>query len=406
MVRTFLRTSAALLLTAAIGTAPAFADPMGIFGTAVSGANTAIKNAEKAQTAQPAPAAAVRLPDGTFAQVPPVTQQPVGGAAPVGLPTGFTYTLDFSTAYPFGNIGKGKRWLQGGMDAVVGYGLDPTTRVVANYYELQHYPVGFNTGQVGLFLPSGFPSIPGVNPSCVDLSGNSSATCAGINPQIDVTTKDKFALFLFEKLFNVGKIAGHSVPVVVTPTYVSRWSQVAASNGKGDVVPFVDFNGVPHTNINTRTTQVYSLAVTLPFLKTPKMFGTFTVAPTWLVHTAGLNQQNHPQLYQILYLEYTPTDTLKLFIEPQSSRDYLPADTYAQHLNAYFLGISQQIGKVGFVQLVLNSGGPSNYAPYGVKQLNCLQLPCSQNTLPMVGGLKATQLQLQFGIGSPSVIQF
>ena len=56
--------------------------------------------------------------------------------------------------------------------------------------------------------------------------------------------------------------------------------------------------------------------------------------------------------------------------------------------------------------VVLNSGSPSNYSPYGVKQLNCLQLPCSQNTLPTVGGLKATQVQLQFGIGSPSVIQF
>lgn len=392
MVRTLFRTSAALTLIAALGTAPAFADPTGIFGAAVSGANTAIKNAEKSTP---------------VAQVPPVTQQPVGGAAPVGLPTGFTYTLDFSTAYPLGNIGtKGKKWLQGGMDAVVGYGFNPTTRVVANYYELQHYPVGFNSGQVGLFLPSGFPQTPGVNPSCVDLSGNSSSTCTGINPQIDVTTKDKFALFMFEKLFNVGKIGSHTVPIVITPTYVSRWSQVAASNGNGDVVPFVDLNGIPHTNINTRTAQVYSLAVTLPFLKTPKMFGTFTVAPSWLVHTAGLNQQNHAQLYQIMYLEYTPTNTMKIFFEPQSSRDYLPADTYAQHLNAYFLGVSQQVGKMGFVQVVLNSGSPSNYSPYGVKQLNCLQLPCSQNTLPTVGGLKATQVQLQFGIGSPSVIQF
>jgi hypothetical protein len=59
---------------------------------------------------------------------------------------------------------------------------------------------------------------------------------------------------------------------------------------------------------------------------------------------------------------------------------------------------------------VLNSGSPTNYSPYGVKQLNCIQLPCSQNTppntLPMVGGLKATQIQVQFGIGSPSIIQF
>jgi hypothetical protein len=136
------------------------------------------------------------------------------------------------------------------------------------------------------------------------------------------------------------------------------------------------------------------------------MFGTFTAAPTWLVHTAGLNQQNHAQIYQILYLEYTPTSTSKIFFEPQVSRDYLPADPYAQHLAAYFLGASQRIGQMGFVQVVLNSGGPTNYSPYGVKQLNCLQLPCSQNTLPTVGGLKATQVQVQFGIGSPSIIQF
>lgn len=404
MFRTFLRACAACALAAVLGTATAPADPLGTFGTAVSGANTAIKNAVDAQSKQ-----LVHLPDGTVAQVPPVTQSkgvgPEEGA--VGLPTGWTYTLDFSMAHSLGNTGSfGKKWLSGGMDAVLGYGFNPTTRIVANYYELQHYPVGFNSGQVPLFLPAGFPPLPGLNPTCVDLSGVTSATCRGITSPIDVTTKDKFALFMLEKLFTLGKLGTHTIPIVVTPTYVSRWSTVAASNGNGDVVPFVDLSGVPHTNVNTRTVQVYSLAVTLPFLKTSKMFGTFTVAPTWLVHTAGLNRQNHAQLYQILYLEYTPTDSTRIFFEPQSSRDYLPADPYAQHLAAYFLGISQRVGKMGFVQVVLNSGGPTNYSPYGVKQLNCLQLPCSGNTLPMVGALKASQVQLQFGIGSPSVIQF
>ena len=46
----------------------------------------------------------------------------------------------------------------------------------------------------------------------------------------------------------------------------------------------------------------------LPFLKTPKMFGTFTVAPQWLVHTAGANVGNSMQLPQVLYLEYTPIE--------------------------------------------------------------------------------------------------
>ena len=402
MVRSFLRITAAAVLAAAVGTAPALADPTGMFGTAVSGANTAIKNAENAQPAQ-----VIHLPDGTVAQVPPVQQAPVGGAQAVGLPTGFNYTLDFSVAHAFGNIGNFKnRWLPGGMDGVVSYGFNPHMALVASYYELQHYPVGFDSGQVNLFLPAGFPPTPGYNPSCTDLSGTTSPTCQGIPSPIDVTTKDKFLLLNWENLFTLTKIKGRAVPVVVTPTYVSRWSNVAASNGNGDIVPFVDSSGVPHTNINTRTTQLYSVAVTLPFLKTPKMFGTFTVAPTWLVHTAGMNQQNHAQLYQILYLEYTPAPGTKFFFEPQSSRDYLPADTYAQHLAAYFLGASQRVGKMGFVQVILNSGSPTNYSPYGVKQLNCVQLPCSQNTLPMVGGLKATQIQIQFVIGSPSVIQF
>jgi hypothetical protein len=395
MVRTFLRTCAAVAVAGLIGAAPALADPTGPFGTAVDGANMAIKNAMQPQV--------IHLPDGTVAQVPPVSQQPVGGPQAVGLPTGFTYTVDASVAHSLGNVGSfGNKWLQGGADFIAGYGLNPTTRIVANYYELQHYPVGFNSGNVPLVFP------PALNlpPSCVSLSGAANGGCPGITPRLDVTTKDKFFLANFEKLFVLGKVAGRELPIVVTPTYVSRWSTVAGSNGNNDVVPFVDSNGIPHTNINTRTAQDYSVAFTLPFLKTPKMFGTFTVAPTWLVHTAGLNQVNHAQLYQILYLEYTPAPGMKLFLEPQSSRDYLPTDPYAQHLVAYFLGASEAVGKSGFVQVILNSGGPTNYSPYGVKQLNCLQLPCSANTLPMVGGLKASQVQIQFGIGSPSVIQF
>ncbi len=407
MVRFFLRVCALAAVTAGLTASPATADTTGPFAAAVQGANVAIKNAMSVP-AKPtaAPIHAVRLPNGVLAQVPPVTQQPIGGAGETGLPTGWTYTLDVSVAHALGNTGGFGKWLPGGIDGVIGYGFNPSTRIVLNYYELQHYPVGFDSGQVPLYLPAGFPLSPGVNPSCVDLSGTTSSTCQGISKPIDVTTKDKFALLTFENLFTLGKFAGRSLPVVITPTYVSRWSNVQASNGNHDVVPFVDLSGAPHFDVSTRTVQLYSIALTVPFLKTPKMFGTFTAAPTWLVHTAGLNQQNHAQIYQILYLEYTLSPQAKIFFEPQVSRDYLPADPYAQHLAAYFLGASQQIGKMGFVQVVLNSGGPTNYSPYGVKQLNCLALPCSANTLPTVGGLKASQVQIQFGLGSPSVIQF
>ncbi|MFN2527574.1 MAG: hypothetical protein ABR584_02545 [Candidatus Baltobacteraceae bacterium] len=370
----------------------------GDFGSVVNSANIVLKGATAVQ--QPATGTTV-----TIGQVPPIGQQPVGTQPQMGLPTGFTYTLDASVAYPYGDIGVGKRWLPGGMDGVLAYGFNSKQRLVLNYYELQHYPVGFNSGLRAGYLPAPFPPSP-ANPFCVDLSGGHGpgGKCASQN--IDVTTKDRFFLAYFNQLFIIGK-GKHAIPLVISPTYVARTSKIAASlSGNDDVVPFVDQTGVPHTDIHTRTAQIKSLAFTMPFLKTPKMFGTFTVAPSWLLHTAGVNQDNHAQLYQILYLEYTPHAGTKFFFEPQSSRDYLPADRYAQHLAAYFLGASQQIGKVGFVQVVLNSGSPTNYAPYGIAQFNCYALPCSSNTVPAVGGLKATQIQLQLGIGSPSVLQF
>lgn len=386
MLRNLLRSSVAAALAVAMGwsvAAPAFADTSEALASGVvTGANAGIKNA----MTRPAP---------TVAQVPPVAQQPVGGQ--VGLPTGFGYTADFSIAYPYGDIGKtGKKWLPGGMDLVAAYGFDPTTRVTASYYQLQHYPVGFNSGTVPLYL-QGLASPLGT----VDLGT--------ISPQIDVTTKDSFLLLNVEKLFDVAKIGGRNIPIVVSPTYVARTSKVAASPSGDDRVPFEVGapSGFPITGVYTRTAQIYSVAFTLPFLKTPKMFGTMTFAPSWLVHKAGLNQENDAQLYQILYLEYTPTKDLTFFFEPQSSRDYLPTDTYAQHLSAYFLGASHRVGKNGFVQLVLNSGSPTNYSPYGVTALTCQALPCSANpVVPSVGGLKATQLQIQFGIGTPSILPF
>lgn len=377
-----LRIAAALFAGCAFLCGPALADSGTPFGAAVQGANVAIKNALTAKQTQRAHA-------GTVAQVPPVTQQPISPSQQVGLPTGFTYTLDASVARPLGNVGAMNGWLPGGMDAVAGYGFNSTTRLVANYYELQHYPVGFNSGTVPFFI-QGLP-----NSQPVDLS------TVGIN----VTTKDKFTLLMLEKLLLIGS-GKRKIPLVITPTYVARTSNVAASNGNSDVVPF-EYNGFPVFGVHTRTAQVKSVAFTLPFLKTPKMFGTFTLAPSWLMHTAGLNQTNHAQLYQILYLEYTPTQRTKVFFEPQSSRDYLPTDPYPQHLIAYFAGVSQMITKNAFVQIVLNSGSPANYSPYGVTALYCQQAGnCANTTVPAVGGLHATQYQIQFGIGSPSVLQF
>lgn len=382
MLHSFSRAAAAIM-TAAVCLLPSVAARAdggtvdAISQNVVTGANAAIKRAMK------------------VAQAPPVAQPKPKAAE--GLPPGLTYTLDASVAYPFGNIGTfGKKWLPGGMDAVIGYGLTPYSRIVASYYEIQHYPYGFNSGTVPLYLQGLSNPVGSVN-------------LATLSPQLDLTTKDRFFLANWEWLLNLGSFKGREIPFVVTPTYVARWSTIAASHGNQDVVPFENVPGVgtPVYDVNTRTAQYYSLAFTVPFLKSPKFFGTFTLAPTWLVHLAGNNQENWAQLYQILYLEYDATPTTTVFLEPQSSRDYLPVDPYAEHVIDYFAGVSQRIARYGFVQLVFNSGGPTNYSPYGVAALTCQRLPCGPNqVVATVGGLKATQLQFQIGIGSPSVIQF
>ncbi len=388
----------AVMTAFVITAAPAFADTGDALAThVVNNANLALKNAMNAQKK------AAR----TVAQVPPVTQTPVGTKQQqvVGFPKGLTYTLDFSVANGLGNIGKHNgQWLPGGMDAVLGYGFNPTTRLVANYYELQHYPYGFNSGTVPVYL-QGFANPIG----CADLSGGTGPGGACSPANIDVTTKDRFFLLNLSKLILLPKFHGMRLPLVITPTYVARWSKIAASTSNNDVVPFQpnpgQIDSFPINNVQTRTAQLWSVAFTAPFLKTSKMFGTFTLAPGRLNHPNGVNQNNTWQLYQILYLEYTPDARTKFFFEPQSSRDYLPADPYPQHLMAYFLGASERIGKDGFVQVVLNSGQPTNEGQLGVQAIT-LGNALGTTATPTIGGLKATQIQIQFGIGSPSVIQF
>lgn len=393
MLKTLARVGIAALVALSLGlsSVPALADNGEASAQMVSGANTAIKNAMDAAQASRQKKQQESLQT-NVAQVPPVQQQPVGGKAEVGLPTGFNYFADFSIAKPYGDIGSKTNWLPGGFDAMASWGFNAKNRFVASYYELQHYPYGFNSGTVNTYLPPSFPT------------GGVPTSVAAQN--LDLTTKDKFLLLSFEHMFllNVGD---KQLPLVVTPTYVSRTSYIAQSGNGTDQVAFVNTtNGLPVTGVDTRTAQYDSVAFTVPFLKTPRMFGTFTAAPTWLNHLNGVNQANSTQLYQILYLEYNANKNLRFFFEPQSSRDYLPTDYYAQHLVAYFLGATERVGKYGFIQAVLNSGGPTNESPYGIAYLKCYALPCGQNTVPAIGGLKATQLQIQFGIGSPVVLPF
>ncbi len=362
----------------------------------VPGANDAIKSV----MSQPKPP----KKDSSVAQAPPVSQPAIGHA--IEMPGDrFTYMVDFSMAYPYGNIGSyGKQgWLMGGMDASLGYKLDWSTKVVASMFQLQHWPYGFNSGTAPVYL-QGF-----VNPvGCADLS-NGNACGPGAGRNINVRTKDTFGVFMLQKLFTIksDKLPGPGeIPIVISPTYVARGGQIGFSPNNNDVVPFTyNLPDGPVETIPVRTAQYYAVAVTLPFLKTPKMFGTFTVAPQWLVHTAGANVGNSMQLPQVIYLEYTPVRGTTLFVEPQSARDYLPTDPYPEHLIAYFLGVSQRISKYAFVQATLNSGNPTNLGPDGVTGIKCLTVQQAINNACglAIGGLKATQLQLQFGFGSPNV---
>jgi hypothetical protein len=314
-----------------------------------------------------------------------------------------TYTVDFTAAQPYGDIGtygRSQGWLMGGMDASVGYGFNWSTRLVASMFQLQHWPEGFNSGTAPVYL-AGFRNPVG----CADLTGGN-ACGPGAGRNINVATKDTFGVFMLEKLFTINsdKLPG-PVPIVISPTYVARGGLIAFAPGHNDVVPFTyDLPDGPVENIPVRTAQYYAVAITLPFLKTPKMFGTFTVAPQWLVHTAGANSGNSMQLPQILYLEYTPTHGTTFFFEPQSARDYLPTDPYPEHLYAYFLGVQQRISRYGFVEAVINSGSPTNLGVDGVTGIKCLTVQQAINNACglAIGGLKATQLQLSFGIGTPT----
>src|SRR5476649_828211 len=203
---------------------PALADADGALGQqVVPAADLAIRNALRARaqadTETPAPSPGNTQKSNAYPKIP--------SGAQAGLPVGFTYTADFSSAYPLGNVGDhGRRWLPGGVDAVASYGFNPKFRVSASYYELQHYPVGFDSGTVPLFIQGLGPPV-----GSVDLS------TAGI----DVTTKDRFAILNVERLFNFGKL-----PLVISPTYVSRTSTVGV--GHEDVVPF-EYSGFPITDI-------------------------------------------------------------------------------------------------------------------------------------------------------------
>jgi hypothetical protein len=292
-----------------------------------------------------------------------------------GLPLGLSYTLDLSMTFPYGDPGY-NAGLPGGVDAVLGYGFTRTNRLQVGYYELPEAPIGFTGATVPLFIQG--------------LPGPVGTTRLDIDPTIKnniFTVVDQNLITLFGKL-----------PIVISPSYLARWGTVG---GHSDVQQ-IEFDGLP-TTVRLRTEQSYLLALTLPFASSPRLFGTYTIAPEWLVHMSGVNQTNHAQIFQLLYLEYRASKQTTFFFQPSMLVDYLPSDPYPEHVPTWIVGMSYKFTKLTFVELSSVWGAATNRSPYGVTSVTCVSLPCT-NVAPALGGLHSAQILLQFGIGSPSVI--
>lgn len=303
------------------------------------------------------------------------------------LPQGFTYNVDVSFAYPLSNVGF-NAGDPGGFDAGFGYAFDRTHRIQAGYYEIQQVPIGFSNKDVPFYL-QGFTG-PGSNLPNASLG----TVNTGV---VDATTKDKIFQVGLQNLF----VLGGKLPIVITPTYLTHTAKIGGHSDE----QLIEFNGFP-TTVRLRTEQEYLLGVTLPFLATPRMFGTFTVAPQWLVHRSGVNQTNHAQLFMLGYVEYRANPQTTFFVQPSRLVQYNPVDPYPEYTPSLIYGLSHHFTKSLFVQMTVLEGGATNYNnQLGIVSLTCQRLPCHQNQVaPQFAGLKASEVQIQFGFGNPTVI--
>ena len=297
------------------------------------------------------------------------------------LPRGLSYTLDTSIAYPLGNVTQGNQnaRLPGGVDAVLGYGFGRHLRAQVGYYTLQEYPMGFSTAAAPVYLQGLSAPI-----GSTSLAGN------------DATVRNQILIATVQTMVQLGK-----VPLVISPAYVSRKGTVG---GNSDLIP-VEINGFPQA-VHLRTFQYQLIGFTIPFLSTPRMFGTYTIAPQWLTHTSGANTKNSPQLFQLMYVEYRASDKTTFFLQPSLLQNYTPIDAYPEHIPTLIYGVTHRLDKLFYIQGQVSTGTPTNpNGGLGITSVTCQQLPCSSSQVtPSIGGLKASQIQLMLGIGKPQVL--
>jgi hypothetical protein len=307
---------------------------------------------------------------------------PVRGTRPLER---LTYNVDLSFAFPYGSINDNNVALPGGTDAGIGYAFSRTNRLQLGYSETQQFPLGFSNKNVPFFI-QGFTG-PGT--SVTQLFQNTG--------QFDATTKDKIFTVVDANVIVIGK----RFPIVVSPTYLLHYATVNAS-GRGSDLALIEVNNLPFL-VHQRTEQEYLLPVTFPFIATPRIFGTLTFAPQWLVHRAGVNETNHMQLSELLSLEYRADKQTTFFFQPSRLIQYHPVDPFPEYTATFIYGLSHHFSPRTYVQMRVLTGGPTNYRDLGITGIFCQNLPSCSSVATSRGGFKATTIQIQFGFGSPTV---
>lgn len=262
------------------------------------------------------------------------------------LPSGLTWQADFSMAKSLGNTGY-QNGLPGGFDGVLGYGVTRYLRAQAGYYTFQEYPLGFDTGTVPTYLQG--------------ISAPIGTTNLATNP-VDVTTRNTITIASVSNMFLIDR----KFPIIVTPTYMSR---AGTLGGHSDLTQ-IEVDGFP-TTVHLRTVQYWLAAVTVPFLSSPKFFGTLTVAPQWNLNLTGVQTTNHAQLFELAYLEYRFTKNATLFFQPSRLVNNLPNDQTPQYIPTFLYGAAYKFAKFGFIQLVASTGTPSNRSQSALPPSRC-----------------------------------
>jgi hypothetical protein len=353
---------------------------------------------------------------------------------------GIAFTADVSSSYASGKFNYPQNNLPGGFDISAYIAPLKYSRIFAGYYEESFYPIGFDEGMVptyvqnaadgqgnpgsagrtycGAFGPSK-QNLVGVLPNCnTDLANVQNGT--NLHFRNDAATQQRVFILSEQNIFWVGLFGmfkGGFLPIVVSPTYASVRSNIAGST---DIYPAYNPSTGTYQFLHLRSNEVEQVLVSFPFADSEKLFAVYTIGPQRQTNLNGYNQNNNPQIFQVLDLRYFANDSTTLFFQPSILQSEYPVDPYPQRTISLITGFQHKIGGPKsplFIQGLLEEGGPTN-PPYGhtgrigAIDVTCVsQFPtCVQNPNPKTniavtyGGFKASTFQLQVGIGNPSVI--